>query len=136
GLELSRRFRALKVWMILKIRGTDALAGAIQRNIDLRRYLDQRIAAEPDLEPLGSELSIACFRFRPPQVQPDMDLNDLNRRILESVIPKGRVFMSPTELEGRYVLRVCIVNFRTRPQHIDLLVNEVLQAGRQLTRTS
>lgn len=129
GPELSRRFRALKVWMILKARGTDALAAAIEKNIDLRRYLDSRIAEDSQLEVLGSNLSISCFRFLPDSYTPEETLDTLNRHILETLAREGSLFMSPTTLDGRYSLRICIVNFRTTQQDIDFLLDEVLRVG-------
>lgn len=129
GLELSRRFRALKVWMILKTRGTEGIARVIEQNIALRRRLDERIAAEAALELIGSELSISCFRYVPAATSDQQSLNNLNRRILEQLADEGRVHMSPTTLEGCYCLRVCIVNFRTSEADIDLLVEEVLRIG-------
>ena len=136
GLELTRRFRALKVWMILKTRGTDTIAAAIGRNIALCRRLDQRVRDHPRLEPLGSELSISCFRYLPADVcavgaqGDDVEaVNDLNRTILETLVAEGRFYMSPTTLDGRYALRVCIVNFRTTERDIDLLIDEILRLG-------
>lgn len=127
GFEMSRRNRALNVWAILKTRGMRGIASAIERDIALRRRLDARIAAEPELEPLGSDLSITCFRWRPVGEQDDARLNAANRAILERLVGEGRFFLSPTTLEGRYALRVCIVNFRTRESDVDLLVDEVLR---------
>jgi len=132
GLEMSRRFRGLKVWTILQARGTKGLGAAIGHDIALRRHLDQRIAAEPRLEPLASELSIACFRYRPDGEPSDEVLNELNRSILETLVAEGRCYMSPTTLEDRYALRVCIVNFRTRRSDIDFLVDEILRLGATL----
>ena len=129
GPELSRRFRALKVWMILKVRGVDAIARVIAENVALRRKLDERVAAEPCLEPLGSELSISCFRYVPEGWSDGEALNGLNRRILETLNAEGQVYMSPTTLDGRYSLRVAIVNFRTAASDVDFLVDEVLRLG-------
>ena len=129
GLEMSRRFRGLKVWSILKARGLRGISQAIQRNIDLRRHLDRRVDEEVRLEPLGSELSIACFRYTPHETTTLERVNAINREILETLVREGRCYMSPTELEGRYVLRVCIVNFRTTQSDVDFLVDEVLRVG-------
>jgi glutamate/tyrosine decarboxylase-like PLP-dependent enzyme len=130
GPELSRRFRALKVWMILKVRGVEAIAAVIAGNVALRGRLDARVAAEPRLEPLGSELSITCFRYVPEGWSDGEALNGLNRRILETLNAEGRVYMSPTTLDGRYSLRAAIVNFRTAAPDVDFLVDEVLRLGR------
>lgn len=135
GLEMSRRFRGLKVWTILKARGVSGIRRAIQHDIDLRRHLDARIAAEPRLESLGSELSIACFRYRPDRETSEDLLNTLNKTILETLVEEGRCYMSPTELDGVYALRVCIVNFRTRRGDIDFLVEEILRVGNGLSES-
>ena len=129
GAELSRRFRALKVWMILKARGADRLAAEISHNIALRRRLDERLAGHPDLETMGSELSISCFRYRPAGWRDGEALNELNRRILETLVAEGSFYMSPTTLDDRYALRVCIVNFRTTERDVDLLIDGVLRLG-------
>jgi len=130
GLEMTRRFRGLKVWSILKARGADGIVEVIDRDIELREALDDRIAHEPDLEPLGSELSISCFRFNPASAQTEGEIDALNRRILETIVREGEAYMSPTYLEGRYALRACIVNFRTRVEDIHFLLDEVLRIGR------
>jgi glutamate/tyrosine decarboxylase-like PLP-dependent enzyme len=131
GLEMSRRFRGLKVWTVLKGRGADGLAAAIARDIDLRRHLDARIAADPRLEALGSELSISCFRYRPEGVDDGDEIDRVNRTIIETVVAGGQCYMSPTTLDGRYSLRACIVNFRTTTADVDFLVDEVLRIGRE-----
>ena len=129
GLDLTRRFRALKIWMILKVRGTELLAKTIGRNIALRQRLDDHVTRHPRLELLGSELSISCFRYVSAG-QPDSEsLNALNRHILETLVAEGRIYMSPTTLDGKYSLRVCIVNFRTAEEDIDFLIEEVLRLG-------
>jgi glutamate/tyrosine decarboxylase-like PLP-dependent enzyme len=145
GIDLSRRARALKVWMILKAHGTREISRVIASNIALRASLDRRISAEPELELLGSGLSISCFRFVPvdrgavnrgavdrgAETEPG-DLDELNRRLLDRLLAEGRSYMSPTTLEGRFSLRVCIVSFRTRQSDMDLLLDDVLRIGREL----
>jgi len=125
GIELSRRFRALKLWLVLRLVGFDRLTEAIGRNIALREHLDARIEAAPDLESLGSGLSVSCFRYR--AADPDA----VNRRILERVLESGRFLLSPTRVRGAFALRVCIVNFRTREVDVDALVELVRAAGRE-----
>lgn len=131
GLEMSRRFRGLKVWAILKARGRDGLRDAVAHDIALRRHLDQRIAAEPLLDARGSELSIACFRYAPPGDAEAIDA--LNQRIADRLVRDGRFYLATTTLDGRVVLRVCIVNFRTTAEDLDALVDEILQVGKEIT---
>ncbi len=130
GMGLSRRFRALKLWIMFKLRGIDAYRSAITANIQVREYLDARIAAEDELERLASGLSISCFRFRPAGVDA-ASLDRINKWIQRQLLASGEIVLSPTTLDGRYSLRVCIVNFRTRPHDMDWLVERVLALGRQ-----
>ena len=131
GMELSRRFRALKLWMMFKLRGIAPYRQAIADTIALRAYLDERIAATHELERLASGLSISCFRYRPLVSVDGETLDLLNARIQARLMATGEVALSPTTLDGRYSLRVCIVNFRTRREDIDWLVERVLQFGRE-----
>jgi glutamate/tyrosine decarboxylase-like PLP-dependent enzyme len=131
GMELSRRFRALKLWIMFKLRGVAAYRRAIADNIALREYLDQRVLAEGELELLASDLSISCFRYRPAGADAAA-LDRINAAIQSRLLATGEVTLSPTTLDGRYSLRVCIVNFRTRRADIDWLVEHVLGFGREL----
>ena len=127
GMELSRRFRALKLWFAFKLHGTRAYADAIAKNISLRACLDERIDRHPALERVASDLSISCFRA----VRPGLDeneLNALNQQLLDALLASGRFVLSPTTLDGKFLLRVCIVNFRTQTSDIDELV-EALDAA-------
>jgi glutamate/tyrosine decarboxylase-like PLP-dependent enzyme len=130
GMELSRRFRALKLWIMFKLRGVDAYRRAIAGNIALREYLDQRVQAEAELELLASGLSIGCFRYRPEGVDA-ATLDRINAAIQSRLQATGEISLSPTTLDGRYSLRICIVNFRTRHADIDWLVEHVLAFGRE-----
>jgi glutamate/tyrosine decarboxylase-like PLP-dependent enzyme len=133
GMELSRRFRALKLWMMFTLRGVAPYRQAIADNIALREYLDARIDAEPELERLASGLSISCFRYVPPGGVDAETLDRVNARIQARLMATGGITLSPTTLDGRYSLRVCIVNFRTCRADIDWLVEHVLAFGRELS---
>jgi glutamate/tyrosine decarboxylase-like PLP-dependent enzyme len=136
GMELSRRFRALKLWMMFKLRGVGTYRKAIADNIALREYLDARVDAEPELERLASGLSICCFRYRPAgpshpgaRLQGE-EIDRINAQIQARLVATGEIALSPTTLDGRYSLRICIVNFRTRRADIDWLVDHALAFGR------
>ena len=133
GLEMSRRFRALKIWFQLKIRGVDTYRQAIRRNIELRRRLDDRVKREPNLEGLASDLSISCFRYRAATSEEDEEAtNLLNRSILSELTRRGNYLISPTTLDGRICLRVCIVNFRTTEKEIGGFLTQVIELGELL----
>ena len=126
SLELSRRFRALKLWMIFKVRGVAAIRQAIQRNIDLRKRLDTAIEAHPKLELLASGLSISCFRYC---ASPQGNLDALNARILDELNRRGAFHLSPNRVDGQFALRICIVNLNTEAAHVDQLVEDVVSIG-------
>src|SRR5207342_3174141 len=103
---------------------------AIADNIAVRQYFDQRVCREPELELLASDLSISCFRYRPANADA-ASLDRINSAIQARLMATGDIVLSPTTLDGRYSLRICIVNFRTRPADMDWLVERVLAFGRE-----
>ncbi|MDH4066012.1 MAG: aminotransferase class V-fold PLP-dependent enzyme, partial [Acidobacteriota bacterium] len=119
GPELSRRFRALKIWFILKIHGTRAIRQAIEQNIGVARHLADILDRSPDFERLAPvPLSIVCFRYVPPHLRGGAaelraDLNELNRQIMLGVQREGEAYLSNALIGDRFALRACIVNFRT-----------------------
>lgn len=134
GMELSRGFRALKVWMSLKAEGADRYARIIRQNVEQARHLAALVEASPVLELLAPvPLNVVCFRFVEPGAE-EGELDDRNRRILVRLQESGVAVPSSTVLDGRYALRVAITNHRTRRRDLDLLAAEVVRLGRELGR--
>ncbi|MGB5211653.1 MAG: pyridoxal-dependent decarboxylase [Gammaproteobacteria bacterium] len=139
GIQNSRGFRALKVWMALRQTGRTAYQQMIRDDIALARQLYQAVDAHPRLEAVTHGLSIATFRFVPEAMDPAAPdaaeyLNDLNRRLLTELQVGGEVFLSNAVVEGNYLLRACIVNFRTSRQDIDALPEIIVRVGTKLHR--
>jgi len=134
GVELSRGFKALKVWMGLKTHGRRAYAEAIEEDVRLARFLAAEVDRRPDLERLAeSPLSIANFRYRPrARDLPEAELDRVNRRIINRLVGDGSFFLAPTILKGRSALRVAIVNFRTREEDLLALLDEAARIGEEL----
>ncbi|HVC83422.1 MAG TPA: aminotransferase class V-fold PLP-dependent enzyme [Chloroflexota bacterium] len=133
GFQQTRGFRALKVWMALKHHGTSGYAEAIEHDCALARYLAEQVAERPDLELLAANLSIVCFRYRPRGRGHEAErINTLNQMILHDLQLGGRAFLSSTMLDGRFVLRACIVNPRTTIADIEILVDTVETIGARL----
>jgi aromatic-L-amino-acid decarboxylase len=131
GFQQTQGFRALKVWMSLKYYGLAGYARAIEHDLRLARHLASRVEASAELE-LGApqNLSIVCFRYAPAHLRGDEEqLNALNHALLERVQLGGREFLAGTTLGERFVLRACIVNYRSTRADIDALVEAVLEAG-------
>jgi aromatic-L-amino-acid decarboxylase len=145
GIELSRRFRALKIWLMLRYYGVRRVAEAISKDNALAAYLQERIEAAEDFELLApSELSICCFRYVPPKLRERLasedkeelafvhkELDELNARIMHRVQRGGRAYLSNATLRGRYCLRVCITNFRTTREDISRTLDIVREAAHE-----
>ena len=132
-IELSRRFRALKVWLSLRYHGLANFREAIRNDLAHAQLLAGLIAKQPELELLAPvPLSAVCFRYRS-QGDADRDSDALNQEILQRVNRRGKVFLSNATIHGRFALRACIVNHRTTPDDIEQVVSEVLAVGREVS---
>ena len=127
GPELTRRFRALKIWMALKAYGVNAIAGVIERNIALARRLAAFIDASDDFERLAPvPLSIVCFRH----TKSSGDLDAHNRELMVNVQRGGKAYLSNAVIDGRFALRACIVNHRTTEADLVGLLEEIRRCAR------
>jgi aromatic-L-amino-acid decarboxylase len=133
GLELSRQFRALKVWMSIKEHGLNRFGRMIDRNVEQAHYFGDLVRLEPTLElvaPIG--MDIVCFRFNPGGLD-DETLNVLNKEILMQLHEKGIAAPSYTTLNNKYCLRIAIANHRSTHDDFDLLAREVVRLGKELS---
>ncbi|MBS1806116.1 MAG: aminotransferase class V-fold PLP-dependent enzyme [Acidobacteria bacterium] len=129
SIELSRPFRALSLWLSLRYFGLQAFQQSISDDLHLAQVLASFIDAEPKLERLAPvALSAVCFRY----TASSGDLDDLNRRILDRVIRRGRVYLSNATIHGHFALRACIVNHRTVESDVHDVVTEVLAASAEV----
>jgi aromatic-L-amino-acid/L-tryptophan decarboxylase len=118
GVQLGRRFRALKLWMVIRGFGAAGLAARIRAHCELAREFADWVTAEPEWEVVAPvPFSLVCFRHAPSGIHEEV-LNDMNARILTSVNATGEVFLSHTKLDGRYVLRLAVGNIRTEERHV------------------
>ncbi|HTM16809.1 MAG TPA: pyridoxal-dependent decarboxylase [Terracidiphilus sp.] len=137
SLELSRRFRALKLWFALRYHGFDAFRDSIKNDLAHARRLAEAVINEPELElaaPL--ELSAVCFRYVGPGGLSAAELNRQNSAILKRAVERGKVYLSNATLRSKFCLRACIVNHRTTDADIDSVVPEVLAAAADLRSSS
>ena len=132
GLQTSRGFRALKVWMALKEHGVAKFGRLIDQNIAQAQYLAALIERESVLELAAPvEINIVCFRYRPHALD-DAALKALNTEIMLRLQEQGIAVLSDTTIQGRHCLRVAITNHRTRRSDLDLLIGETLRLGRAI----
>lgn len=144
GPELSRRFRALKIWLTLRYYGVERIARTISEDNAMAAYLGEQVGAATDFELLAApKLSICCFRYVPPSFETrlqrsdgaaniDAQLDQLNTNIMNAVQRGGRAYLSSATIRGKFALRACITNFRTTRADIDETLEIIREAGREL----
>jgi aromatic-L-amino-acid decarboxylase len=119
----TRRFNSLKLWMAIKFMGREGYAGTVERQIDLTRYLANRIDSLPDFERVGEvETAVCCFRHR----------SGSEQRLQQIIERSGEAWLTTTVLHGRRALRVNINSFLTEQHHVDHLVTQIENAGSTL----
>ncbi len=147
GIELSRRFRALKIWLTFRYYGLTRIAAAISEDNLLAAYLGRCVSDADDFELLAPvELSICCFRYLPKgskagmasasvveRARLDRELDQLNTRLMLAVQRGGQAYLSNATLRGRFALRACITNFRTTQADIDKTLEIIREAARRET---
>jgi glutamate/tyrosine decarboxylase-like PLP-dependent enzyme len=133
-LELSRRFRALKLWLSLRYHGLAAFRQQIENDLELAQHLARCIDSHAELERMAPvPLSAVCFRFAPKvSVLTEQQLDALNLKVLNRVQRGGRVFISNATVNGRFALRACVVNHRSTTSDVEAVTEEVLHVGHQI----
>jgi glutamate/tyrosine decarboxylase-like PLP-dependent enzyme len=132
GVELSRGFRALKVWMAFKVHGADKLGRLVRQNVEQARYLAELVDRSPSLELLAPvPLNIVCFRFIAPHLD-ERQTDALNAEVVIRIQESGIAVPSGTRVRGRYAIRCAITNHRSRWEDFELLVEAVQRIGEEL----
>jgi len=134
GPELSRRFRALKIWWTFRYFGLQRIAKTISEDMAMASYLSERVQGADDFELLAPpELSICCFRYVPHVMQGrDAELDSLNTKIMNAVQRGGQAYLSSATIHGKFALRACITNFRTTRADIDTTLEIIREMGRKI----
>jgi aromatic-L-amino-acid decarboxylase len=119
--QLGRRFRALKLWMLIRWFGVDGLRRRVRRHIELARAFAGWVDAAPDWERLAPvPFATVCFRHRPPAIASDEPALDRhNAAVMDAVNRTGEIFLSHTKLNGRFAIRVSVGNVRTEARHVE-----------------
>jgi len=133
GIQLSRGFRALRVWMNFSVYGADRIGEVVEQNIDDAQYLASQVEAEPELELLAPvAMNVVCFRYHCPGLS-EGELDSLNSRLLIRLQESGVAVPSNARVGGHFAIRVANTNHRTVRSDFDLLVESVLTLGRTLS---
>lgn len=137
GPQNSRGFRALKVWLALKQAGREGYVQMISDDVQLARELYRRVSDYPNLQAFTHNLSITTFRYVPAGLRPgtkevETYLNQLNAELLDRLQNGGEAFVSNAVINGAFVLRACIVNFRTTQADVEALPGIVARIGAEV----
>jgi glutamate/tyrosine decarboxylase-like PLP-dependent enzyme len=129
--ESSQRARGIAVWATLRAYGREGYREMLERHLDLAQRVARRVDEADDLERLAEvPLNIVSFRLHPPGMDDEAKLDELNRRVGEEILTDGRVYVGTTVYDGKVAFRPAIVNWRTRQEDVDLLVDVVRELGR------
>jgi aromatic-L-amino-acid/L-tryptophan decarboxylase len=127
--ELSRANYGLRVWLPLKFYGVKAFRENLAEKLRLAEWLYHKFLEEPGFEIVAApELSVVAYRYRPKSG----DLNEFNRRLIKKIVASRKLFLSSTMLRGRFVLRACVLSFRTHQSEIEEAFETIVAAARQL----
>ncbi len=135
GVQQTRGFRALKLWMTLQHLGREGVRGLVGRHVALAERLAGLVDAAPDLERLAPvALSIVAFRYAPARLRADdgETLDALNKRVMEEVQASGAAFLTQTTLRGRFALRAGVLHYATTEEDVATLVDVVRATGARL----
>jgi len=126
--ELSRDFRGLRVWLPIEMHGIDVFQQALDEKLDLAAWACRELGRIPDIEIVAEpQLSIVAFRLAPPGLEEEA-LEQLNRELRDRINARQHVLLTPTWLDDRYVIRICVLNFRTHLDRMELCLEDVRAA--------
>ena len=133
GVQLTRGFRALKLWLSLKTFGAAAFRQAIEHSFELAEFAERLVRQSNCWEVISpATMGIVAFRFIPPYSATEEELNELNRRIVEAQIEDGFTFANSTALRGRVVQRLCTINHRTTEDDVRATIEKLEQLGQRV----
>ena len=132
--ELSRDFRGLRVWLPVKMHGIGAFRRALDEKLDLAAWAAEELRTIPEVEIVAEpQLSLLAFRVRKPGLD-DAALDALNRRVLEAVNARGRVYITSTVARGQFLIRICVLSFRTHLDRMRLALEDIRSAIAECAR--
>ena len=138
GLQLTRGFRALKLWMAMKFYGVETYRALVERSLDLTQLAEALMRRSAVIEVLNEpELSVVCFRYVPAGSKPssaadEARLDELNAAMAERIMASGEAFFSSTKVNGHYALRFCVLNHRTQSSDIEQAVALIERLGNEV----
>ena len=135
GIPLGRRFRALKLWFVIRSYGVEGLQARLRAHLALAREFAGKVEQSPDFELLAPvPFNTICFRYKPPQIDDEETLNRLNSALLENLNRSGKVFLTHTRLNDRYTIRMVLGQTRVERRHMEAAWEMIVREARGLDR--
>jgi aromatic-L-amino-acid decarboxylase len=137
GIPLGRRFRALKLWFVLRSYGVEALQAKLRNQIRMARELAEKIHQEDDFELVAPvTMSLVCFRYKPKGIEDENELNLVNERLLKEINASGKFYMSHAKVNGRFFIRMVIAQTNVEQRHVDQAWETITQYSKLITQNS
>lgn len=134
GVALGRRFRALKLWFVIRNYGTEGIRTTVRKHLDLARWLSDQIQRSADFELLAPvNFSLVCFRYKPGHITDKETLNQINQQLLTRVNESGNLYLSHTMLNGSYCLRMVTAQTYLEKHHLEKAWHVVLETSKTLS---
>lgn len=134
GVPLGRRFRALKLWSVIRSYGVEGLQQKVRLHIELAAKLAGKILSEPDFEILAPvTISVVCFRYRPEGISGEQ-LNEINQKLNHSLNDSGKIYLTHTVLDGKYTLRMVTAQTNLTTEHVEKAWELIRKTARQISR--
>ncbi len=119
GIQLGRRFRSLKLWFVIRYFGVDGIIRILREHLRLAKLFAEWIEVHPKFERMAQvNFGVVCFRFHPAEIDSEDELNDLNSRLVQVINESGKLFISHTKIDNKYIIRVSISGLRTEEKHV------------------
>lgn len=133
GVALGRRFRALKLWFVIRNFGVDGITERVRKHIELAQWLTEQINASPDFELLtNTRFSLVCFRYKPENITDEEQLNNLNIQLEQYLNNSGKLYITHTKLSGKYTLRLVIAQTYVEERHVKSAWQLILNTVKEL----
>lgn len=134
GVALGRRFRALKLWFVIRSFGIEGLSEKIRQHIAFAGWLKEKIIEHPDFEPMAPvNFSLVCFRLKPDGLTDKDDIDKLNSSLLQKLNESGKLYLTHTRLNGAFVLRIVTAQTYTTREHVEKAWDIILQTSTEIS---
>ena len=119
GIQLGRRFRSLKLWFVIRYFGVDGIVSILREHLRLAKLFAEWIEAHPKFEKMAQvNFGVVCFRFHPADINDENELNQLNEKLMNNVNDTGRLFISHTKINGKFMIRLSVSGLRTEEKNV------------------